>query len=209
VTDGWLVEMKGFAIVVVAALSLCALGEGDDGLAALSFKAAYSGGKLSDAFSSIFYAGDGVVLAGKRSNTAGHRIYRSTDHGRSWTTTPEPSGYSGAHVYFFGMNNKTKVIMTGTGDTGNPCLLRSKDMGKTWSVVLSPSKAKSLAGCDPGAIFSPLWLGGTHWIACLRNTAGGASHIIESNDDGSSWSSVKTTGLHAGCRRMIYVCPPL
>jgi len=169
----------------------------------LTFKTAYSGAKLSDAFSSIFYAGDGVVLAGKRSNTAGNRIFRSTDHGRSWSATAEPKGYSGKHVYFFGMNNESKIIITGTGDTGDPCLMRSKDMGKTWTVVLSGSEASKMAGCDPRAIFSPLWMGGKRWIACLRTTTGGASHIIESNDDGVNWHSLKTTGLHAGCRRMV------
>jgi len=193
-----------FTFVILALVVLCSAREEADkqNLAALSFTAAYTGAKLSDAFSSIFYAGDGVVLAGKRSNTAGHRIFRSTDHGRSWSPTPEPSGYSGAHVYFFGKNENTGIILTGTGDTGNPVILRSKDMGVTWSVVLTPSQASSLAGRDPGAIFSPLWMGGTRWIACLRTTAGGASHIIESNDDGDSWHSLSTTGLHAGCRRM-------
>jgi len=167
----------------------------------LSFKAAYTGARLSDAFSSIFYAGNGVVLAGKRSNTAGNRIFRSTDHGRSWKTTPEPSGYSGAHVYFFDKNNETNVIVTGTGDTGNPCLLRSTDMGQTWKVVLSASAVRDLAGCDPHAIFSPLSLGKGRWIACLRNTK--KSHIIESTDDGVSWHMLATSGLKAGCRKMI------
>jgi len=198
--------MKFSIVIALAAVLLCVVGENweNETLAALNFKAAYTGAKLSDAFSSIFYAGDGIVLAGKRSNTAGHRIFRSTDHGRTWSPTAEPSGYSGKHVYFFGKNNKTGIIITGTGDTGNPCLLRSKDKGKTWSVVLTPSHAASLAGCDPRAIFSPLWMGGNRWIACLRTTSGGASHIIESNDDGENWHSLSTTGLHAGCRRMIY-----
>jgi len=168
----------------------------------LTFTAAYTGGKLSDAFSSIFYAGDGVVLAGKRSNTKGNRIFRSTNHGRSWTTTPEPSGYSGAHVYFFDKNNDTGVIITGTGDTGSPCLLRSTDMGKTWTVVLSASAATSIAGRDPGAIFSPLSMGNKRWIACFRNVLK-QSHIIESLDDGLSWHTLPTSGLKAGCRRMI------
>jgi len=199
--------MKAFVVVVVlAALTLLAQSQAavNSSLKGLTFKAAYQGERLSDAFSSIFYAGGGVVLAGKRSNTAGHRIYRSTDHGRTWSTTPEPSGYSGKHVYFFDKNSNTGVILTGTGDTGSPVMLRSKDDGKTWSVVLTAAQAKSLAGTDAGAIFSPLWLqDSNHWIACLRNTASGKSHIIESKDDGSTWTSVDTTGLHAGCRRMI------
>jgi len=70
-------------------------------------------------------------------------------------------------------------------------------------MVLKPSQASSMAGCDPHAIFSPLWMGGDRWIACLRTTSGGKSHIIESMDDGVSWHSLSTTGLHAGCRRMI------
>jgi len=188
---------------VLATVALCAAAK-VNGTDSLTFTAAYTGGRLSDAFSSIFYAGDGVVLAGKRSNTPGNRIFRSTDHGRSWTTTPEPSGYSGKHVYFFGMNNDTKAIITGTGDTGSPCLLRSDDMGQTWNVVVSASQASSMAGCDPKAIFSPLWMGGRRWIANLRTTCGGASHIIESTDDGVSWHSLSTSGLRAGCRKMFY-----
>jgi len=185
----------------LAALAACANDKEKD-LAALSFTAAYTGARLSDAFSSIFYAGNGVVLAGKRSNTPGNRIFRSTDYGRSWKPTPEPSGYSGAHTYFFDKNNETGVILTGTGDTGKPCLMRSTDMGQTWTVVLSATDATALAGCDPGAIFSPLSLGNRRWIACLRNV-NNKGHIIESLDDGLNWHSLPTTGLKAGCRRMM------
>jgi len=196
-------SLRTVFICCVVALAVFANGEKErKGLAALSFKAAYTGGRLSDAFSSIFYAGDGVVLAGKRSNTPGNRIFRSTDYGRSWTTTPEPDGYSGRHVYFFDKNNDTNVIITGTGDTGTPCLLRSTDMGKTWTVVLSSDIAAQLAGCDPGAIFSPLSLGNRRWIACFRNV-NKKSHIIESLDDGLNWHNLPTNGLSAGCRRMI------
>jgi len=187
----------------VLILALVCSASFNESVAPIKFKAAYRGARLSDAFSSIFYAGNGVVLAGKRSNTAGRRIFRSTDHGRTWSATAEPSGYSGKHVYFFGKNNKTNVILTGTGDTGNPCLMRSTDMGKTWKVVVTPSQASRMAQRDPGAIFSPLWMGGNRWIACLRTTANGASHIIESNDDGVNWHSMQTSGLHAGCRKML------
>jgi len=198
--------MKEFlCFVLIFSVLLFSVSEASNktNLAALSFTAAYTGDRLSDAFSSIFYAGNGVVLAGKRSNTAGHRIFRSTDHGHTWAPTPEPDGYSGKHVYFFGMNNQTNVIITGTGDTGTPCLMRSTDMGQTWTVILNSDQATQLGGCDPKAIFSPMWIDGKHWIACLRTTAKGYSHIIESYDDGDTWSSVKTSGLYAGCRRMI------
>jgi len=196
--------MKTTALFMLLAMALFVNGEGNNrtNLAALSFKAAYTGARLSDAFSSIFYAGNGVVLAGKRSNTKGNRIFRSTDHGRSWQTTPEPSGYSGAHVYFFDKSNETGTIITGTGDTGTPCLLRSTDMGQTWTVVLSASDAAKLAGCDPHAIFSPLSLGKNRWIACFRNAKKG-THIIESTDDGASWHTISTPTLKAGCRKMI------
>ncbi|GIQ89116.1 hypothetical protein KIPB_011514, partial [Kipferlia bialata] len=184
-------------LLVLAVVALvCAYSEDPE------YMEAYIGTQMSDAFSSIHYVGNGVAVAGKRSNTAGNRIFRSTQYGEpgTWSSVGEIDGYSGHHVYFFGSNGDT--VITGTGDTGNACLMRSDDAGATWTVILSASDLKSLSGnTDPGAVYSPLFVGG-RWIVCLRSAKPG-KHIIESFDDGLTWTTCATTGLTAGARRMI------
>eukprot|EP01105_Mastigella_eilhardi_P012259 TRINITY_DN2814_c0_g1_i1.p1 TRINITY_DN2814_c0_g1~~TRINITY_DN2814_c0_g1_i1.p1 ORF type:complete len:455 (+),score=86.42 TRINITY_DN2814_c0_g1_i1:454-1818(+) len=167
------------------------------------FDAAYQGAELSDAFSALRYIGNGVVLAGKRSSTPGSRIFRSTKYGAdgSWASVGEIEGYTGAHTYWFGSHEG--VVVTGTGDTGNVCMMRSSDWGATWRVILNSTEIDALAGSvDPGAVFSPLHTGNGRWIACLRSSKPGY-HIIESTDDGETWHHLGASGLVAGARKMI------
>lgn len=157
---------------------------------------------MSDAFSSIFHAGNGVVLAGKRTATPGNRIFRSTSNGEpgTWRSVGEIAGFSGAHTYWFGGHGAT--VITSTGDVGDPCVLRSTDRGATWRVVLTAAQVRVLSGgVDPGAVFSPLFVGG-RWIICLRSAVPGR-HLAESLDDGVTWRQMNATGLTAGARRMM------
>eukprot|EP00767_Chilomastix_cuspidata_P000272 gnl/Chilomastix_cuspidata/1066.p1 GENE.gnl/Chilomastix_cuspidata/1066~~gnl/Chilomastix_cuspidata/1066.p1 ORF type:complete len:471 (+),score=92.44 gnl/Chilomastix_cuspidata/1066:61-1413(+) len=166
------------------------------------YETAYIGTELSDAFASIHYLGNGIALAGKRSSTYEERIFRSTNYGKpgSWESVGPISGYSGSHTYFFGHHND--IVLAGTGDVGNACLLRSEDAGLTWEVALSTSDLKTFTGgWDPRAVFSPLFFKG-RWVVCLKMADAGM-HMIESYDEGITWQSIATTGLTAGARRMI------
>ncbi|GIQ81574.1 hypothetical protein KIPB_002553, partial [Kipferlia bialata] len=153
-------------------------------------------------YHSIHYVGNGVALAGKRSSTEGNRIFRSEQYGEpdTWSSVGEIENYTGAHTYFFGSHGDT--VITGTGDRGTPCIIRSADAGKTWTVVVDAAAASALnGGMDPGSIYSPLYVGG-RWIVSFRDTLAGG-HIFESLDDGVTWTSMESEGLTAGARRMI------
>ena len=84
-------------------LSSTAASEGFGGLVSV-----YQGAQYTDAFSSVAYLGQGIVVAGKRSwnlfppNMAS---YRSTDNGLAWGPVPNPSGITGTNVYFFGQHD--------------------------------------------------------------------------------------------------------
>lgn len=56
--------------------------------------AVYEGEEMSDAFSSIHYMGEGVVLAGKRSSTVNDRIFRSENYGLdgTWSSVGKITG---------------------------------------------------------------------------------------------------------------------
>ncbi|KAH3765582.1 hypothetical protein Pelo_2578 [Pelomyxa schiedti] len=164
---------------------------------------AYQGEELSDAFSAIRYLGDGIVVAGKRSSTVGNRVFRSTEYGvpGSWYSVGEITGYTGAHTYWFGSHDG--VVVSGTGDTGNTCIIRSADWGETWAVVVDSAGIKTLAGgVDPQSVYSPIHMGNGRWICCLRSSRAG-KHIIESLDDGATWHQFASTGLTAGARKMV------
>ncbi|GIQ84155.1 hypothetical protein KIPB_005599, partial [Kipferlia bialata] len=209
-------------LLALAGLALCISSLSVDDL---DYVAAYEGTELSDAFSSIHYVGHGVAVAGKRSASIGNRIYRSTQYGEpgTWESVGEIENYTGAHTYFFGSHGDT--VITGTGDRGTPCIIRSTDAGETWEVVVDAPAAKALnGGLDPGSIYSPLYVEGRllwlyyggldpgsiysplyvegRWIVSFRDTRAGG-HIFQSLDDGITWEHIPTTGLTAGARRMV------
>ena len=170
----------------------------------LGATSAYQGGAASDAFSAIHYLGSGGILAGKRSSQASNRFLRSLDYGATWQVIGCP-GSTGSHTYFFGQNGQT--VLSGTGDTGNACLMRSTDLGASWTVTLSNSDLQQLTGSSsPRAVFSPVYTGGGYWlvnIKCLDSI----NSILASTDDGQTWQlAAAQPGSAASdwARQMIY-----
>lgn len=146
----------------------------------------YQGGQASDAFSAIHYLGGGRIIAGKRSSTAATRFLLSTDAGASWQVVGCPES-TGAHTYFFGQDGA--LVFSGTGDTGQACLMRSLDKGASWSVALSSAHLRSLTGStNVLAVFSPVHVGGKRWLVNLK-TLDTPTKIIMSVDGGQSWFS--------------------
>jgi photosystem II stability/assembly factor-like uncharacterized protein len=173
----------------------------------LGLVSVYQGAQNTDAFSSVAYLGQGIVVAGKRSWNLfppNRAIYRSTDHGVSWQPVANPSGITGSHVYFFGQHDGR--VFVGTGDTGNVCLMRSDDYGATWSVVLTTADLKALAGTsndtNVAAIFSPVYMGGNRWLVNLRNDET-AVYFLESLNDGDTWHAFQPTGIDTSARKML------
>ncbi|MBK8978688.1 MAG: exo-alpha-sialidase [Planctomycetes bacterium] len=147
---------------------------------------AWQGPAGSDAFSAIAWLGNDRIIAGKRSSQAADRFLLSDDAGRSWRVIGCP-GSTGSHTYFFGRNGTT--VLSGTGDTGNACLMRSLDRGITWSIALSGAQLRGLTGsANVLAVFGPVHLGAGHWLANLKCTDT-RTKLIASTDDGATWTA--------------------
>jgi len=190
------------AAVFIASPGLPAASEDFGGLFSV-----YQGEQYTDAFSSVAYLGQGIVVAGKRSwneSPPNIAIYRSTDYGLTWEPVPNPSGITGRHVYFFGQHDSR--VFAGTGDEGNVCLMRSDDYGATWSVVLTTADLITLGGTSDGtkvaAVFTPVYMGENRWLVNLRNDET-AVYLLESLDDGDTWHAFKPTGIDTSARKMI------
>ena len=148
---------------------------------------AYQGAPASDAFSAIASLGAGRVIAGKRTSQAGNRFLLSDDYGQSWQVVGCP-GSTGAHTYFFGQNGDT--VLSGTGDTGNACLMRSVDRGLTWSVAQTSAQLRALAGsANVRAVFGVIHVGGGRWLANLK-CLDTATKVLVSVDDGVTWGAL-------------------
>lgn len=164
----------------------------------------YQGPQGSDAFSSIHNLGGGWIIAGKRSSSAANRFLLSQDRGATWTVVPCP-GSTGAHTYFFGQHGTT--VLSGTGDTGNACILRSTDGGLTWSVGLAAPQLRALIGsADAKAVFGLVHVGGGQWLANVKSLDAPVK-IISSQDDGLTWAPMAAQpgqAPSAWARQMIY-----
>lgn len=148
-------------------------------------QAVYQGAQASDAFSAIHYAGNGRIIAGKRSSGPANRFLMSLDHGRNWNAVACP-GSTGSHTYFLGQSGQT--LLAGTGDTGQACIMRSADLGTSWSVALAAPQLNALVGsANARAVFGLVPLGGGNWLANVK-TLDTTNKIIRSDDDGVSWS---------------------
>lgn len=144
----------------------------------------YQGSESSDAFSAIHYLGEGRIIAGKRSSQADNRFMMSTDSGETWEVIGCPNS-TGAHTYFFGQNGD--VVFSGTGDTGNACLMKSTDRGSTWSVALTSAQIRSLMGTSNAlAVFGPVYLGANRWIVNVK-TFDTLNKVFMSSDNGVTW----------------------
>ena len=169
----------------------------------LGAKAVYQGAQASDAFSAIHYLGDGRIIAGKRSSQAANRFLLSEDYGATWQVIGCPNS-TGAHTYFFGQNGTT--VFSGTGDTGNACLMKSTDAGRTWSVALSSVQIRSLIGSTSAlAVFGPVYLGANRWMVNIKSFDT-LNKVIMSADNGATWyvpSAQPGQNASAWARRMI------
>ncbi len=169
----------------------------------LGAKAVYQGAQASDAFSAIHYLGNGRIIAGKRSSQAANRFLLSEDYGATWQVIGCPNS-TGAHTYFFGQNGTT--VFSGTGDTGNACLMKSTDAGRTWSVALSSVQIRSLIGSTSAlAVFGPVYLGANRWMVNIKSFDT-SNKVIMSADNGTTWyapSAQPGQGVSAWARRMI------
>jgi hypothetical protein len=146
--------------------------------------AVYQGAKASDAFSAIHALGNGRIIAGKRSSQASNRFLLSEDNGDTWEIIGCPDS-TGAHTYFFGQSGST--VLSGTGDTGNACLMKSTDTGFTWTVALSSAQIRSLIGSgNARAVFSPVSLGNNRWIVNIKSFDT-TTKVIMSSDNGQTW----------------------
>jgi len=164
-----------------------------------------------DGFSSIYRLNECVVLLGKRKATPDFQVARADlcqsppdPHSGmiKWDIIGGIPGYTGAHTYYFGSisdaYNDSNTVISATGDTGNPCIIRSTDQGKTWTTVLS-YRGKS----EPRAIFSPMYLKEKgEWAAYWRDDSTN-TYVLRSHDDGLTWTKQNSTqGLHVGPRRV-------
>ncbi|MDA0934730.1 MAG: sialidase family protein [Planctomycetota bacterium] len=169
----------------------------------LGATAAFQGGQASDAFSAMSHLGGGVLIAGKRSSNAQNRFLRSTDSGTTWQVVGCPRS-SGAHTYFFGQNGST--VMSGTGDAGNACVMRSVDLGATWRVVLDAAALRGLLRTSsPRAVFGVVHMGNGHWLANVK-TLDSPNSLIQSLDDGATWRLARAQpgqGQGSWARQMI------
>lgn len=140
--------------------------------------------EASDAFSSIHCLGGGRIIAGKRSSQADNRFLLSDDYGGTWNVVGCPDS-TGAHTYFFGQNGS--LVFSGTGDTGNACLMKSSDTGSTWSVALTSAQIRSLLGTSNArAVFGPVYLGSGRWIVNVK-TFDTLNKVFMSSDNGDTW----------------------
>ncbi len=163
----------------------------------------YQGAQGSDAFSAIHAIGGGRIIAGKRSSNANTRFQLSVDEGATWTTVSCP-GSTGAHTYFFGQDGST--LLSGTGDAGGACIMRSLDLGSTWNVILSNSRLEMLIGsADAKSVFGVVSMGSGRWLANIKSFDT-AVKVIESVDNGRTWavpSAQPGQDQYSWARRMI------
>jgi len=158
--------------------------DGGRGRGVLRAEAAYQGAEGADAFSAIHYLGQGRIIAGKRSSTASNRFLLSVDYGATWQVVGCPNS-TGAHTYFFGHNGP--LVFSGTGDTGNACLMTSLDAGSTWTVALSAAEINALVGSSSAkAVFSPVYLGANRWLVNIKSVDT-PTKVIMSADNGATW----------------------
>ena len=196
------VIFRGCLAGLSSLMFLQAVAQAQDG-SLLGAEAVYQGAAASDAFSAIHDLGSGRIIAGKRSSQAANRFLLSEDYGATWQVVGCPNS-TGAHTYFFGQNGAT--VLSGTGDTGSACLMKSTDTGSTWTVALSAAQINSLVGsANARAVFSPVYLGANRWLVNIKSSDT-LNKVILSSDNGATWnvpSAQPGQGASAWARQMI------
>lgn len=125
--------------------------------------------------------------------TAGARVFRSTDRGRTWkvANTPVASGTKSAGIFSIAFRDAKHGVVVGgdytkEGESKNNAAI-TKDGGRTWTTINTsqPNGYRSLVAYVPGAPASTLLL-----------VAVGPSGSDYSTDDGGSWRSMSAEGFH-------------
>ncbi|MHC4946591.1 MAG: WD40/YVTN/BNR-like repeat-containing protein [Planctomycetota bacterium] len=137
----------------------------------------------------IAVAGDG--LAWFATGGAAARVFRSEDHGRSWSAarTPMICGSPSAGIFSIAFRDKTHGVIVG-GDYKNPeegkqNAARTEDGGKTWTLAKEPFAGyRSCVACLPVS-------GGQAFIAV------GPTGSDYSLDDGETWKPFDSAGYNS------------
>ena len=122
--------------------------------------------------------------------TAGARVFRSADRGRTWqvSNTPIMSGKS-AGVFSIAFRDAKRGVVVGGDYTkeseSKDNVALTKDGGKTWTAINNsrPTGYRSLVAYVPDALVATL-------------VAVGPSGSDYSTDDGASWRSLSAEGFH-------------
>jgi len=118
-----------------------------------------------EAIHTIVYCGSGVVLAGAGFDTDGIRgngvVFRSKNYGKSWVREiPQVDGSSqtdleSIHSLVYCDNG---IVLAGTGsDTGDGDILKSTDLGETWTKIEMGSGLESILSlvyCGDGLVLA-------------------------------------------------------
>lgn len=134
--------------------------------------------------SSIEYLGNGVVLAGTQNGSHG-RIYKSTDHGVTWTTSNTFSNINHVSKIKHLEGDIVLVATGGHGHDGN--VYRSVNAGDSWTLVNNWSGGAS-SGHDN--VYSLEYLGNG---ICLHGGGynQGDGSVWRSADYGENWTDLR------------------
>ena len=131
---------------------------------------------------SIDYLGNGVILVGSRSPSAGH-IYKSTDYGKTWTD-------KGAVM---GTDDLTAIKSVGSGVayllTGDSYLYKTTDYGENFVNLGKVSANTACASASCGELSYGLLITNTGTIL-VADTAPTGGHIFRSTNGGTSFSDL-------------------
>jgi photosystem II stability/assembly factor-like uncharacterized protein len=138
--------------------------------------------------SGLAVAADGRAWFGTGGPAA--RVFRSTDHGRTWAVSPTPvrSGAGSSGIFSLDFREAVHGVAVG-GDYTRPGeatanAARTADGGVTWEVLHDSPPA----GYRSGVAWAP---DGRSLIAV------GTSGSDRSEDDGATWSAFDTVGYHS------------
>ena len=129
-------------------------------------------GPSGGSFSAVRYVGNGVAIA-----TSLRGIYRTTDHGASWTRIAEITGNSASYGQTIAVDpsNNARVIVL-----GHSIIYCSSDRGLTWTQVNNVDGLATNTLMPRSISFSRN--GGVAWL-------GAANSIFRSVDGGLTWTS--------------------
>ncbi|RDI74836.1 BNR repeat-like domain [Gaiella occulta] len=141
-------------------------------------------------YETLAVAGD---VAYGRSTSDAHAIWRSSDHGLTWTKVLTLASNERL-VSISALSSGTVLAHV---DTGSMTLFRSGDQGATWTRVLSlPSSPVFYTTLTPASISDGA---GYVWLGTYNITAAdflGANYLYRSSDDGRSWAVVSSSTGH-------------